>query len=333
MAWVLEMNAAGKDKGTRTAGLTDFPVRHWTCLFVLAALCNVFASAGLFLVVGGVSLPNLARAETVTLFKGAIWEAAAEQEKFYGVSGQAEASTSNGPKSREFAFFFDVKERRFGILVEKENLRSARGAVVPVVLSFKSAQPSKPLPQLRFIARVATGQVRAFLSDSEVPLLTHNFTAGVSMTVSFPSQDGEQWTFDLTGTTPSISAMAAAIGAAGIIDLPPPWRVEGYGAALTTTQPPVNPSMSQADRESQNRQLAIARAEAEKARADADRASAEAQKARADADRARAEAQISVAAKEKADEEARANIARAVSEQRRKALQEKVERDAKGSEP
>ena len=284
----------------------------------------------------GVSGPiSLAYAEVVTLFKGPVWEASVDQDKYYGMIGRTEAVTAAGPKVREFAFFFNIKDRRFGVLIEKENLQVPRGTQVPVVVAFRPSQPSKPLQTLRFNARVASGQVTTLLSDADVAVWTHNITSGSAMTVSFPTKGPEQWTFDLAGTTPAISAMAAAIGAAGITDLPPPWRAEGYGAPANS-QPvdrPRTPSDAQEAIQAQKRQLAIATLEAEKAKAEAERARAEAVKARADADRAQAEAQVIADAKAKAAEETRATALRVAADERRKAEQAKAESDAKGVEP
>lgn len=278
--------------------------------------------------------PRSAEAEVVTLLKGPVWEATIEQDIFCGLIGHTEAVTLAGARTREFAFFLNTKERRFGVFVAKENIRAAQGSLVPVTFTFQSAQASKPLAPLRITGRVKSGQVMAMLSDAEVAVWTHNITAGSAMTVSLPTQDNEQWTFDLAGTTPAVTAMAAAIGAAAVPGLPLPWRTEGTSAVKAPDDIRRVPSgVDPNEVEMQKRQLAIARADADKARADAERAQADAVKAQADAERARAEALVIADAKARASEEARAVALRLAAEERRQADQAKAERDAKGVEP
>lgn len=210
-----------------------------------------------------------------------------------------------------------------------------RGTVFPVVISFVG------MDTFRFYARALAGQMVVAMDDSDVAAWTHNFTAGSVMTVSLPTLGSSPWSFDLTGTTPVVGAVASALTSDGITGLPRPWASEGMAVGAAPASPTGNPSAGlpspignpQIDREDQKRQLELARLGAEKAKADADRARSDAERSRAEADRAQADAQVVADANAKAAEVARLRANALAVEQRKIAAQAKAERDAKGAEP
>lgn len=272
-----------------------------------------------------------AHAEPTLLLKTANWDATVDQQ-FYGVIGRELLLPTATRKPREFAFYLSTKNKKFGILIEKENLAVRRGTMVPITISFTGRDT------FRLNARALAGQVVVTLDDSDVAAWTHDFTAGTSMIVSFPTMGTDSMTYDLSGSTPAVQAIATAIAALGVSGLPRPWSVDDQqrNAAIPSPAAPVASSPTSTlpvDRDFQKQQLELVRMEAEKARADLERARLEAERARAEADKAQAQAQVIADANSKAAEEARVNAAKLAQEQRRKAEQAKAEIDAKGSEP
>ncbi len=271
-----------------------------------------------------------ARAELVTLLKTPNWDAAIEAQQFIGVIGRTQVGNPMPAKVREFAFYLSAKTRRFGLLIENEALGLPRGAKLPVVISFPGQQA------FRFEASMLTGQVSIILDNNDVAAWTHAFTAGSTMTVILPGFGNVQWTYELSGSSPVIGAMATAITDAGITGLPRPWPsgdTTPASASATVAPAPTPGRSTQDDQAMQRRQLEIARIEAEKAKSDAERAQAEANRARAEADRAQAQAAVMMEAKAKAAEEARLEAERTAAEQRRTAAQAKAEIDAHGVQP
>jgi hypothetical protein len=61
------------------------------------------------------------------------------------------------------------------------------------------------------------------LDSAKVRAWVHDFTAGSKMTLSFP--DEAAWSFDLTGTSPTISAMLQCVTDNNIADLPAPFAL------------------------------------------------------------------------------------------------------------
>lgn len=268
-----------------------------------------------------------ARAEVQTLLDSpTAWSVIGEDGRYYATFGRGTSASGGAP---EFAFVFNVPSRRFSVFFARP-IAVSGSASIPITIQFRSASAAKPLPPLRLTAG-GTDKLTAILTDADVATWTHGFTAGVAMTVIFANTS---WNFDLAGTTPAITAMAGAIGGAGIDGLPPPWQLSGYANAPTSGSQPNGAAQDRAaEAAAQKRQLDIANAEAAKAKSDAQRAQADAERARAEADRAQAQAQIEADAKAKAAEEARATAMRLAEEQRRKSAQAKAELDARGTEP
>ncbi len=95
---------------------------------------------------------------------------------------------------------------------------------------------------------VASGdRIKAEVPYDQVASWTHNFTARTLMMVSFQGLAASPWSIPLSGTTPTVTAMAKALNDAGISDLPPPWstsnqtKVSGVAPSPSTApEPPLS---------------------------------------------------------------------------------------------
>jgi hypothetical protein len=74
-----------------------------------------------------------------------------------------------------------------------------------------------------FPAAGSGGVIQADMSDDQVASWTHNFTAMKTMAISFEGLSESPWIMSLTGTTPTVTAMAKAMEAGGVTGLPWPW--------------------------------------------------------------------------------------------------------------
>jgi hypothetical protein len=75
----------------------------------------------------------------------------------------------------------------------------------------------------RFPALGSGSVIQADIPDDQVASWTHNFTAMKMVTISFEGLSESPWVMPLTGTTPTVTAMAKAMEAGGVTGMPWPW--------------------------------------------------------------------------------------------------------------
>jgi hypothetical protein len=75
----------------------------------------------------------------------------------------------------------------------------------------------------RYPALGSGGVIQADIPDDQVASWTHNFTAMKMVTISFEGLSESPWAMPLTGTTPTVTAMAKAMEAGGVTGMPWPW--------------------------------------------------------------------------------------------------------------
>jgi hypothetical protein len=85
-----------------------------------------------------------------------------------------------------------------------------------------------------FVGLASGNAIQVALDDGQMASWTHDMTALRVMTVAFPQTGEPPWIISLSGTTATVTAMAGALAAAGITDLPRPWST---GSTVTQSPP------------------------------------------------------------------------------------------------
>jgi hypothetical protein len=133
----------------------------------------------------------------------------------------------------QIALVLPQNSRHFEVSLSGFQATVADGTNVSFTVTFDNGQ------SLSFSGLSNSGEVKANLNDGTVTAWTHNITADQTMTITFAGITEDPWAIPLTGTTPTITAMAKAIKMAGIDGLPGPWSIGADNSSATTTSEPL----------------------------------------------------------------------------------------------
>jgi hypothetical protein len=160
--------------------------------------------------------PTPSNSTATLILSAGNWSAIDDNGNFkeIGASGQNEIMMEVEPVSPHFELHFIGYDPDMPL-----------GTIVPVSVIFAGGQTFSFMTTQIFNGVEAQKDLFVQIPDDEMESWTHDLTALSTMAVTFSGNNNRLWTFDLAGTTPTITAMATAITAAGINDLPAPWTI------------------------------------------------------------------------------------------------------------
>jgi hypothetical protein len=180
--------------------LTQSPTH--VCNKVSYPSCWNFVMRKYVLLLGGL-LPVAAHADPVTLATAGGWMAEGDITSPTKVC-RVETTISPG------TFSLTAKDNKIQLAVSKANWHIRGNITAPIIATFPDGT------RFTFIGVGEGTTIAAFLSESDVRPFIHHFTKDSTSTISFPQGREYPWTMNLTGTTPTIEALAKCADAAGM---------------------------------------------------------------------------------------------------------------------
>jgi TPR repeat protein len=148
----------------------------------------------------------------------ALWSYA-HQDSVYSIIGTAGRN--------KLIMEVPVTSRHFSLIFEITGPRDFTSKSSPVSVTFNGGQEFSFKTDYSYNDTTSSNIFSAPLPDAEVRAWTHDFTALETATVAFPGSAIPSWKISLSGTTPTVTAMAKAMNDEGLTDLPAPWGPSG----------------------------------------------------------------------------------------------------------